>query len=313
MQYPDYRTRRLRRTSALRRLIRETRPSREQLIAPLHIVAESGGQKAGLELVSPEHAGERARGLMEAGVGTVYLTSEASRKDAVGSEAWSKKAALHRAVQAIKAACPQLVVIAEVAFSGYTTARVSGVMVEDRLDNDATLENLARAAVSLAAVGVDVVATSSTLDGAVAACRESLDADDFEDVALLAVSAAYESVFAGASREADASRADLDPANVAEAIREVTLDVAEGADLVAVEPALTSLDVVRALADEVDVPVVAIVGAGMWSLFEAAIDRDGLDRERLLLETLSCMVRAGASAMVTPHSELAARALSIRE
>src|SRR5690606_11573146 len=238
-------------------------------------------------------------------------------KDAVGSEAWSDKGVVQQAIRKIKKAVPQLVVAADACFCEYTDHGHCGVLIEGELDNDASLEILARTAVSYARAGVDVVAPSGMLDGFVAACRESLDEDGFTSVAILAYSAKYASAYYGPFRDAvdsapksgDRRGYQMDPANSREAVREVTLDVSEGADMVMVKPALAYLDIIRAVADEVDLPLCAYNVSGEYSLLKAAGERGWIDYERVMLETLLGIRRAGADVIITYHALEAAKLL----
>src|SRR5690606_29667781 len=261
MQFPDYRPRRMRRTEGLRSLVRETRLHPSDFIYPLFVVPGSGVEREipsmpGQFNLSVDKAVDAARAAADLGVSGVILFGVPERKDAVGSEAWSDKGVVQQAIRKIKKAVPQLVVAADACFCEYTDHGHCGVLIEGELDNDASLENLARTAVSYARAGVDVVAPSGMLDGFVAACRESLDEDGFTSVAILAYSAKYASAYYGPFRDAvdsapksgDRRGYQMDPANSREAVREVTLDVSEGADMVMVKPALAYLDIIRAVA-----------------------------------------------------------------
>jgi porphobilinogen synthase len=194
------------------------------------------------------------------------------------------------------------------------------VLTDGHLDNDASLENLARTVVSYAKAGVDVVAPSGMLDGFVGACRESLDEEHFYDVAIMAYSAKYASAYYGPFREAVASAPtegdrrghQMDPANVAEAIREVSMDVAEGADIVMVKPALAYLDVIRAVSDEINMPIAAYAVSGEYAMIEAAAERGWIDKERVVMETLIGMRRAGADTIISYHAPYACKLLNKR-
>jgi porphobilinogen synthase len=225
---------------------------------------------------------------------------------------------VQRAIKAIKKRTPELVVIADACFCEYTDHGHCGVIHERALDNDASLENLARTAVSYARAGVDIVAPSGMLDGFVAACRESLDEEGFTDTAIMAYSAKYASGYYGPFRDAvdsapqhgDRRGYQMDPANAAEAVREVTLDVGEGADLVMVKPALAYLDVIRVVADEVNLPIACYNVSGEYAMIEAAAANGWIDRDRIVLETLTGMRRAGADILITYHAMLAAKLLA---
>jgi len=322
MQFPDYRPRRMRRTEGLRSLVRETRLHPSDFIYPLFVVPGSGVEREipsmpGQFNLSVDKAVDAARAAADLGVSGVILFGVPERKDAVGSEAWSDKGVVQQAIRKIKKAVPQLVVAADACFCEYTDHGHCGVLIEGELDNDASLENLARTAVSYARAGVDVVAPSGMLDGFVAACRESLDEDGFTSVAILAYSAKYASAYYGPFRDAvdsapksgDRRGYQMDPANSREAVREVTLDVSEGADMVMVKPALAYLDIIRAVADEVDLPLCAYNVSGEYSLLKAAGERGWIDYERVMLETLLGIRRAGADLIITYHALEAAKLL----
>ena len=325
MNYPDYRPRRMRRTENLRRMIRETRLAPEDFIYPLFVVPGSGVQKPISSLpgqfnFSVDKAVDAAAAAADLGIPSVILFGIPEHKDAVGSEAWKDSGVIQKAIRAIKKARPELIVMADACFCEYTDHGHCGVLQQGELDNDASLENLARAVVSYAKAGVDVVAPSGMLDGFVGACRESLDEDGFDQVAILAYSAKYASAYYGPFREAvdsapqsgDRRGHQMDPANVAEAIREVSLDVAEGADIVMVKPALAYLDVIRAVSDEVNMPVCAYNVSGEYAMIEAAAERGWIDKERIVLETLLGIRRAGADMIISYHAPYACKLLAKR-
>jgi porphobilinogen synthase len=322
MNYPDYRPRRLRRTENLRRMIRETRLAPEDFIYPLFVVPGSGVQKPISSLpgqfnFSVDKAVDAAAAAADLGIPSVILFGIPEKKDSVGSEAWKETGVIQKAIRAIKKARPELVVMADACFCEYTDHGHCGILHDGELDNDASLENLARTVVSYAKAGVDVVAPSGMLDGFVGACRESLDEDGHDQVAILAYSAKYASAYYGPFREAvesapqsgDRRGHQMDPANVAEAIREVSLDVAEGADIVMVKPALAYLDVIRAVSDEVNMPVCAYNVSGEYAMIEAAAERGWIDKERIVLETLTGIRRAGADMIISYHAPYACKLL----
>jgi porphobilinogen synthase len=322
MNYPDYRPRRLRRTENLRRMIRETRLAPEDFVYPLFVVPGSGVQKPISSLpgqfnYSVDKAVDAAAAVADLGIPSVILFGIPEHKDAVGSEAWKDQGVVQKAIRAIKKARPELVVMADACFCEYTDHGHCGVLHDGELDNDASLENLARTVVSYAKAGVDVVAPSGMLDGFVTACRESLDEDGFDQVAILAYSAKYASAYYGPFREAvdsapssgDRRGHQMDYANVAEAIREVSLDVAEGADIVMVKPALAYLDVIRAVSDEVNMPVCAYNVSGEYAMIEAAAEKGWIDRDRVIMETLTGIRRAGADMIISYHAPYACKLL----
>jgi porphobilinogen synthase len=323
MQYPDYRPRRLRRTEALRRMARETRLSVDNLVYPMFVVPGTGVQKPipsmpGQYNYSVDKAVDAAARAHELGVPAVILFGIPEKKDAVGSEAWSANGVVQKAVKAIKKRCPDLVVIADACFCEYTDHGHCGVLHDGELDNDASLENLARTVVSYARAGFDIVAPSGMLDGFVGACRESLDEEGFTDTAIMAYSAKYASGYYGPFRDAvdsapkqgDRRGYQMDPANAAEAVREVQLDVAEGADIVMVKPALAYLDIIRVVADEVNLPIAAYNVSGEYAMIEAAAKNGWIEKERVVMETLTGIKRAGADMILTYHALYAAELLA---
>ena len=323
MNYPDYRPRRMRRTENLRRMIRETRLAPEDFIYPLFVVPGSGVQKPigslpGQFNFSVDKVVDAAAAASDLGIPSVILFGIPEKKDAVGSEAWKDQGVVQKAIRAIKKARPDLVVMADACFCEYTDHGHCGVLQEGHLDNDASLENLARAAVSYAKAGVDIVAPSGMLDGFVTACRESLDEQGFDQVAIMAYSAKYASGYYGpfrdavdsAPQEGDRRGHQMDPGNVAEALREVHMDVAEGADIVMVKPALAYLDVIRAVSDEVNMPVAAYNVSGEYAMIEAAAAQGWIDKDRVIMETLLGIRRAGADMIISYHAPYACKLLA---
>jgi porphobilinogen synthase len=312
----------MRRTDRLRGMVRETRLAMSNFIYPLFIVPGSGVTREiksmpGQNHYSVDKAIDAARAAYDLGVSGVILFGVPQRKDAVGSEAWNDKAEVQQTIRGIKKAVPELVVVADACFCEYTDHGHCGVVIEGELDNDASLENLARTAMSYARAGVDIVAPSGMLDGFVGACRESLDEEGFTQVAIMAYSAKYASAYYGPFRDAvdstpqhgDRRGYQMDPANAREAVREVSLDVSEGADIVMVKPALAYLDIIRAVADEVALPLAAYNVSGEYSMLKAAAERGWIDYDRAVLETLTAIRRAGADIIITYHALEAARLL----
>ena len=323
MNYPDYRPRRMRRTAGLRRMVRETRLSVDDFVYPLFVVPGSGvekpiGSMPGQFNFSVEKATDAASRAADLGIPSVLLFGIPERKDAVGSEAWKESGIVQKAIRSIKKARPELVVMADACFCEYTDHGHCGVLHDGELDNDASLENLARTVVSYAKAGVDVVAPSGMLDGFVGACRESLDEESFDQVAIMAYSAKYASAYYGPFREAvdsapqsgDRRGHQMDYGNVAEAVREASMDAAEGADMVMVKPALAYLDVIRAVSDEVNLPIAAYAVSGEYTMIEAAAERGWIDREKIVMETLTGIRRAGADIIITYHAPYAAKLLA---
>jgi porphobilinogen synthase len=320
------RLRRLRRTSGLRRLVRETRLHPADLILPLFVSA-SGEKKAigsmpGVFQLPIEEAvreGERAQ---KAGLGAVILFGLPRKKDASGSDAYSATGIVQQAVKQFKKSLPDLPVITDLCLCEYTTHGHCGVLLKGGkdVDNDATLPLLARAALAQARAGADIVAPSGMMDGAVAAIREALDAEGFTDLPILAYSAKFASVFYGPFREAaesapsfgDRRSYQMDPANAREALREIRADVAQGADMVMVKPALPYLDIIARIRPELDVPLVAYNVSGEFAMVKAAEKLgwlDGAADQRAALEILTSIRRAGADLIITYHALEAAAAL----
>jgi porphobilinogen synthase len=322
MPFPEQRLRRLRRTATLRRMVRETRLSPDDLILPLFArsgegVARPVGSMPGVFQHSVDRLVEAAGAAWEAGVPAVLLFGLPESKDATGSAAWSDDGIVQRAGRALKEALPEMVAIADLCFCEYTDHGHCGVLTGDTVDNDATLENLGRQAVSLARAGVDVIAPSDMMDGRVAAVRAALDDAGFPDTAILSYAAKFASAFYGPFREAaesapsfgDRKSYQMDPANRREALREVELDVTEGADLVMVKPAVPYLDVVSDVAETFGLPTAAYHVSGEYAMIRAAAERGWIDGERVLMETLLSIRRAGADLIATYGAVEAARLL----
>jgi porphobilinogen synthase len=322
MQFPEYRPRRMRRTENLRRLIRETVVTTDALIYPIFVVPGRGVRRPittmpGQEQLSVDQAVTEAKKCVELGLPAVILFGVPDKKDAVGSEAWNDDGLVQQATREIKRACPDLTVILDACFDEYTTHGHCGVVVDGEVDNDATLENLGRVAVSQARAGADMVAPSGMMDGFVGFVRDALDEEGFEQIGILAYSVKYASCFYGPFREAAGTAADfghrrnyqMDPANAEEALREATLDVSEGADVVMIKPALAYLDIIRRVRDEIDLPVAAYNVSGEYAMLKAAAERGFIDHDRAVLETLTAIKRAGADLILTYHAQEAARLL----
>jgi porphobilinogen synthase len=322
MQFPEYRPRRLRRTESLRRLIRETQLGADDFIFPIFVIPGRGQRKPisslpGISQVSVDEAVNDAKECQELGIPAVILFGVPDKKDAVGSEAWNDEGLVQQATRAIKKACPELTVMLDACFDEYTTHGHCGVVVDGDVDNDATLENLGRVALSQARAGADVIAPSGMMDGFVGWLRESLDEEGFEHLPIMAYSAKYASCFYGPFREAAGTASEfghrkgyqMDPANGHEAIREVTLDVGEGADIIMVKPALAYLDVIARVRDEIDLPIAAYNVSGEYAMLKAAAANKWLDHDRAVLETLTSIKRAGADMILTYHAKEAARLL----
>ncbi len=324
MSFPAERTRRLRRTAALRRLVGETTLSAADLIQPIFVVHGSGVRHSipsmpGVAQLSVDEVLDREiESLRELGVPAVLLFGIPAVKDAIGSENFAEDGIVQRAIRRIRERVPETIVMTDVCCCEYTDHGHCGVLRHDEVDNDATLEILGKVAVSHAAAGADVVAPSGMMDGMVQAVRSALDEGGFSSRAILSYAVKYASAFYGPFRDAadsapsfgDRKGYQMDPANVREALREARLDVAEGADMLMVKPALGYLDVVRAVHEATDVPLVTYNVSGEYAMVKAAAERGWLDERAVVLEALTAMRRAGASAIVTYHAKDAAGWLS---
>jgi porphobilinogen synthase len=321
--FPEYRPRRLRRTEALRRLIQETHLSASQLVLPLFVrsgskVRNPVGSMPGVSQLSVDEMLRDADEASEEGVGGVILFGLPDRKDATGSSAWDDKGPVPTAVRALKQKFPQLIVITDVCMCEYTDHGHCGILRDGEVDNDATLELLARAALVYAAAGADIVAPSDMMDGRVGVIRRALDDQKLGNTAILAYAAKYASAFYGPFREAaestpqsgDRRGYQMDAANSDEAMREVWLDIEEGADAIMVKPAGPYLDIVARVKQETGYPVAAYQVSGEYAMLLAAAERGWIDRERAMLESLMCIRRAGADFILTYFATETARLLS---
>lgn len=319
--FPSYRPRRLRRTGALRALVRETALGPEHLVLPLFVQPGQGVRTPvpsmpGVAQTSVDELVRDAEAALEVGVPAVILFGIPERKDEEGSEAYREDGIVQTAVRALKAALPELIVVTDVCLCEYTSHGHCGVIRGGAVDNDATLDILARTAASHAAAGADMVAPSDMMDGRVGAIREMLDEDGFQDVAILSYAAKFASAFYGPFRDAAGSAPrfgdrrgyQMDPANGDEALREVWLDIEEGADIVMVKPALPYLDIVRRVKEETGYPVAAYHVSGEYAAIMAAAERGWLDGERAMLEALTSIRRAGADIIITYWAREFARA-----
>ncbi len=320
--FPTARPRRLRRTDRLRRMVAETRLAPEMLVLPLFVVPGEGVERPipsmpGHRQLSVDRVVPVAKQAEAAGVGGVILFGIPASKDETGSAAWDPSGPVPTAIRAIRASAPDLVVWADVCLCEYTSHGHCGVVVGDTVDNDATLPLLAKAAVAYADAGADVIAPSDMMDGRVGAIREALDAAGHHELAVCSYSAKYASAYYGPFRDAaesapvfgDRRTHQMDPANVREAVVEVNLDLAEGADMVMVKPAGPYLDVVAAVRRSVDVPVAAYQVSGEYSMIEAAAANGWVDGDRVMMESLLGIVRAGADVVLTYFAVRAAHIL----
>ena len=320
MAFPATRLRRLRKTGVLRDMVRETELSPTDLVLPLFI--QLGEDRTpieampGVDRLSISHAVEEAGEALGLGIPAVLLFGLPADKDEQGSGAYDAEGVVQLVVRALKDAHPELVVITDVCLCEYTSHGHCGVVLDDgRVDNDLTLELLARTAVSHAQAGADAVAPSDMMDGRVGALRAQLDAEGHKDLPIIAYSAKYASAFYGPFREAvdsapafgDRRSYQMDPANAEEGVREALLDVQEGADVVMVKPALPYLDVIRRVKDATRLPVAAYNVSGEYAMVKAAAAAGYLDERAAVLEALTGIRRAGADIVITYHAKDVAR------
>ena len=310
---PAHRLRRTRRTDALRSLVRETRIHPRQLVAPLFVFPGRGlrepvGSMPGVERVTPDEAEKDVRSLAALGVGGVILFGLPAEKDAIGTGGWVADGIVQETLRRLRDADPDLVLIADTCLCEYTDHGHCGALLKDgRVDNDATLELLARTAVTQAEAGADIVAPSAMMDGQVGAIRHGLAAAGLHDAAILAYAAKTASAFYGPFRDAAGSAPSfgdrrgyqMDPANGREAMREMANDLAEGADMLLVKPAMPSLDILAAARASFDVPIGAYQVSGEYAAIEAAAHNGWLDRRRALTESATSILRAGAGFVIT--------------
>jgi len=310
--YPTTRLRRLRATPALRAMRRETTLAASNLVAPLFVCHGTGVKKPVASMpghfqLSVDELVREGEAIARDGIGGVILFGIPAAKDAEGREAYDENGIVPTALRALKKAVPDLILWADVCLCEYTSHGHCGVLNGDKVDNDKTLPLLARAATTYAAAGADLIAPSDMMDGRVAAIRRALDAGGFPDTPIVSYAAKYASAFYGPFREAaestpqfgDRRGYQMDPANAAEALREVALDLEEGADMVMVKPALPYLDVIRRVKEQFQVPVAAYNVSGEYAMIKAAAQNGWIDGERAALETLVSIRRAGADVILT--------------
>ncbi len=316
------RLRRLRRTAAIRSLVRETRLSADMFLYPLFVCPGRGqrrevGSMPGVFQLSVDEAVKEAAAAKADGVPGVLLFGLPDSKDAFGSAAFDPDAPVQTAVRELKREMPDLLVVTDVCLCEYTSHGHCGLLIGDEIANDPSVEQLVRAALSHAAAGADIVAPSDMMDGRVGRIRQALDDSGFSQVGIMSYAAKYCSAFYGPFREAadsapafgDRRSHQMDPANVEEALREVQLDLEEGADIVMVKPALTYLDVVARVKAEFGVPTAAYHVSGEYAMLKAAARNGWIDEPRAMLETLTAIRRAGADIIITYYAREAARLL----
>ncbi len=312
MQFPEYRGRRLRKNDNFRRLVRETRLSVDDLVYPLFAVPGKSVKKPinsmpGQFQMSVDYIAKEAREAFELGIGAILLFGIPSKKDEQGTGAFAKDGIVQQAVKRVKNEVPDILVITDVCLCEYTSHGHCGIIEKGQVQNDATLEVLAETALSQVKAGADMVAPSAMMDGQIGAIREVLDENAFDEIPIMAYSAKYTSSFYGPFREAaesapqfgDRKSYQMDPANSDEAIREISLDVNEGADIIMVKPALPYLDIICRAKQEFDLPLAAYNVSGEYSMIKAAAQLGWLDEEKAMLESVTAIKRAGADIIIT--------------
>ena len=322
MMFPEMRLRRLRRTGTLRRMVRETRLSPDDFIYPLFAVPGKARREPikampGMFHLSVDLLAKEAQSVWDLGIPAVILFGLPESKDGLGSGAYAKDGVIQRAVKEIKNRVPDLCVITDVCLCEYTDHGHCGVVEKGTVLNDASLELLAKTALSQARAGADMIAPSDMMDGRVAEIRDTLDENGFEMIPIMSYAAKYASAYYGPFREAadsapkfgDRRSYQMDPANALEAIREITLDVEEGADIVMVKPALAYLDILCRARDEFDLPLAAYNVSGEYSMILAAAEKGWIDKEKVMMETLISIKRAGADLILTYFAKDAAALL----
>lgn len=318
--FPATRLRRLRKTSALRNLVRETSLSKDDLMFPLFIVEGENVKREissmpGQYQMSIENILRECEGLLTLGLNSVLLFGIPAEKDEVGSGAYADDGIIQKAVRGIKQRFPEMLVVTDVCLCEYTSHGHCGVIENDYVQNDKTLELLAKEALSHAQSGADIIAPSDMMDGRVATIRSILDSNGFADTPIMAYSAKYSSAFYGPFREAaestpqfgDRKSYQMDPANSDEAMREIALDIQEGADIVMVKPALSYLDLIRRTKDTFNMPIAAYNVSGEYSMIKAAAANGWLDGEKVMVEVLTSIKRAGAGIIITYFAKDAAK------
>ncbi len=323
MLFPDFRGRRLRGSDNFRRMIRETKLSRDDLILPLFAVEGKAVKKPiesmpGHFQLSCDHIVTKAEEAREAGIPAIILFGVPDRKDELGTRAYASDGIVQKAIAEVKSRVPEISVITDVCLCGYTDHGHCGVVDKGLIDNDASLDLLARTALSHAEAGADMVAPSDMMDGRVAEIRGLLDDEGFTNIPVMSYAVKYASAFYGPFRQAaesapqfgDRRTYQMDPANALEAIREATMDIEEGADIIMVKPALSYLDIICRLKDEIDLPIAAYNVSGEYSIMKAGEMMGWVDAKALIMETLLSIKRAGADLILTYSAIDVARELN---
>jgi len=323
MLFPDYRPRRMRQNEAFRRMVRETVLTADDFILPLFAI---GGKDVknpidsmpGHFQLSIDNLVKTARKAYQAGIPGIILFGLPDKKDPLGTGAYAKDGIVQRAIKTLKNKLPDLAIITDVCLCQYTDHGHCGIINGKDVDNDASLDLIARTALSHARAGADMVAPSDMMDGRVAEIRNTLDEDGFSNIPIMSYAAKYCSAYYGPFRSAadsapqfgDRRTYQMDPANAQEAIREVTMDIEEGADIIMVKPALPYLDIIARVRDEIDLPVAAYNVSGEFSMIKAAAQMGWLDETKVMLETLTAIKRAGADMILTYFAIEAAQAIA---
>lgn len=315
MKLNTLRPRRLRRTEVIRSMVRENSLELNDFIYPIFVVPGTNVKEEipsmpGQYHLSVDNAVKMAEEAYRLGIRAVEVFGIPEYKDATGSSAWDMKSPVQRAIKAIKEAIPDMVIVGDVCLCEYTESGHCGLLKGREVDNDPTLDLLARTALSQAECGVDIIAPSDMMDGRVGKIREALDANDFKGVSIMSYSVKYASGYYGPFRDAansapqfgDRRGYQMDPANSREAMKEVDLDLEEGADIIMVKPALAFLDIVRQVRDHIDRPVATYNVSGEYAMVKAAALKGWIDEKRIVMESLLCMKRAGSDIIITYHA-----------
>jgi porphobilinogen synthase len=323
MAFPIHRPRRLRANNAIREMVRETSLSTADLIYPLFVIFGKGVKKKissmpGCFQMSVDEIVKEAQKVFKLGIPAIILFGIPEHKDERGSEGYNPKGVVQKAIRAIKNKVPDLIVITDVCMCEYMSHGHCGVIKKGKILNDPTLELLAKEALSHAKAGADIVAPSDMMDGRVAMIRETLDANGFEDIPIISYAAKYSSAFYGPFREAaestpsfgDRRSYQMDPANRREALKEVALDIEEGADIVMVKPAMSYMDIISDVKENFDLPVAAYNVSGEYSMVKAAAAKGWIDETKIVMELLTSFKRAGADMIFTYHAKDAAKELN---
>ncbi len=322
MVFPEYRPRRMRQNDTFRAMIRETRLAPDQMIYPLFVMPGKGRREEissmpGVHRITVDQLGREAKECLETGVRSVILFGLPEKKDPMGSGAHARDGIVQRAIRELKNSAPDLTVVTDVCLCEYTDHGHCGCLIGNEVDNDATLELLALTALSHARAGADMVAPSDMMDGRVGEIRALLDENNFHMVPIMSYAVKYASAFYGPFRDAadcapqfgDRRSYQMDPANSREALREATLDVDEGADILMVKPAVAYLDIISRLHDEFDLPIAAYHVSGEYAMIKAAARNGWIDGDRVMAETLLSIKRAGADIIITYFAKDMARLL----